>query len=88
MAWAGYDFSSDANVVGALGTGRSYTVTIRYLSESNSEGFCDSNNAGPNSADVGPTLALIPPATWTCTRNPAEVVMYGRDFNLDSSLTI
>ncbi len=86
-AWAGYTFNSDANVIGTIGAGRSYSVTIKYLSEANSEGFCDSNNAGPNSADPGPGNALIPPATWTCTRNPAEVVMYGRDFNLDSSLT-
>lgn len=77
----GRDFSYSAASIGALGANQNYTVTIRYLAESNPEGFCDSNAVGDN-IGVG---SAVPPATLNC--NPAEIVMYGQDFNLAASVT-
>lgn len=78
--WAGYVFNSDAAVVGTLGSGQSYTVTVRYLGESNTEGFCDDNDVTNTSV-----TAAVPPAA--CDQTPEEVAMYGRDFNIDASVT-
>ncbi len=69
-----------------------YSVTIRYLDDTNSELFCDSNDAGPNNSDpyVNPTNlqgASTYPAAWTCVNTTPEVVMYGRDFMVPASLT-
>lgn len=82
-AWAGHTFSSDPTYLGALGANQSYSVTLKYLDETNPEGFCDSNNAGPNTS----VNALTYPSTWTCTNNPPEVVMYGQDFKIPPSVT-
>lgn len=81
----GRDFSSNAAVIGALAPNQSYSVTIRYLDETNPEGFCDSNNAVPNNSGN----ALTSPSVWDCSTSttPPEVVMYGRDFKLTDSLT-
>ncbi len=77
----GRDFSYSAAAIGALGANQNYTVTVRYLTESNPEGFCDSNAVGDN---IG-VVSAVPPTTLNC--NPAEIVMYGQDFNLDASVT-
>lgn len=83
-AWnsGGYkDFTSSSAVIGTLDPNKSYSVTIKYLDETNPEGFCDSNNVPNNDS----TNATVPPAS--CQNSPAEVVMYGQDFNLNSSVT-
>jgi Tfp pilus assembly protein PilX len=61
-----------------------YSVTIRYLDDTNSEVFCDSDNTGPNTSVSG---ALTYPSTWTCVNATPEVVMYGRDFMIPNTLT-
>jgi len=62
--------------------GLNYEVSITYLDESNYEGFCDSNNnVSPNNS----LNATSPPTA--CDDATAEVVMYGQDFNIDSSIT-
>lgn len=60
--------------------GLAYNVTVRYLGEGNSEGFCDDNDVNNTSA-----TAVIPPAA--CDDAPEEAVMYGQDFNINSSVT-
>ncbi|MBI5468709.1 MAG: polymer-forming cytoskeletal protein, partial [Deltaproteobacteria bacterium] len=77
----GRDFSYSAATIGTLGANQNYTVTVRYLTESNPEGFCDSN-AVPDNIGVG---SAVPPTTLNC--GPAEIVMYGQDFNLNSTVT-
>lgn len=77
----GRDFSSNAAVIGALSPNQSYSVTVRYLDETNPEGFCDSNNVSNNNSGN----STVPPAA--CANTPAEVVMYGQDFNLTSAVT-
>lgn len=78
----GRNFTSSTTIVGTLSSNQSYSVSIEYLDESNSEGFCDSNGASPNDS----VNSSSPPAS--CNKFPAEVVMYGRDFNIDSSVTM
>ncbi|MBI5642960.1 MAG: hypothetical protein HY954_05745 [Deltaproteobacteria bacterium] len=73
----GYNVGGSRNSADNL----NYSVSIRYLDEANPEGFCDSNNTDSNE----PATASSPPAA--CSNSPAEVVMYGRDFNLDSAIT-
>lgn len=73
----GYSVGGNRNSMDNL----NYTVTIRYLDESNPEGFCDSNEIAPN--DSGNSTA--PPAA--CSKNTPEVVMYGQDFNIDVAMT-
>ncbi len=59
-----------------------YTVTIEYLDETNSEGFCDSNdNVSPNTEGN----ASSPPAS--CENATEEIVMYGQDFKVAPTLT-
>ncbi|MBI1911893.1 MAG: hypothetical protein HYS21_07795 [Deltaproteobacteria bacterium] len=77
----GRNFSSDNSIVGTLGTNQSYSVTIRYLDETNPEGFCDGNEVGSNISS-----GVASPPT-SCSKTTAEVVMYGQDFNLDPSVT-
>lgn len=60
-----------------------YSVTIRYLDETNSEGFCDSNDAVANTSGNASTY----PSAWTCVNTNPELVMYGRDFKLTDTLT-
>jgi Tfp pilus assembly protein PilX len=69
----GMDYGGDRKSADNL----NYEVTIAYLDETNSEGFCDSNDVTPN--------VTSPPAS--CDNDPAEVVMYGQDFNVPASLT-
>lgn len=78
------DFSSGSTIIGALPANQSYAVTIRYLDENNTEGFCDSNGVSPNTSSntILPTVA-----GYACNKNPAEIVMFGQDFNLDPSVT-
>jgi Tfp pilus assembly protein PilX len=59
----------------------SYSVTIRYLDETNPEGFCDSNEVGPNTTGN----SAVPPGG--CSNTTAELVMYGQDFNINSTVT-
>jgi len=73
----GYNVGGNRNSADNL----NYTVNISYLVEGNTENYCDSNNT----ADNAPLTATVPPAS--CPNSPAEVVMYGQDFNLDASLT-
>lgn len=61
--------------------GLNYSVTINYLSEGNSEGLCDSNEVSPNTSGN----STVPPAA--CSNTTAEIVMFGQDFNISSSLT-
>ena len=61
-----------------------YSVTIRYLNDTNTELFCDSDDTGPNTSSSG---ALTYPSAWTCVNTTPEVVMYGRDFMVPDSLT-
>ena len=77
----GRNFSSSTNIMGALSSTQSYSVSIEYLDETNSEGFCDSNEASPNDS----VNSSSPPAS--CDDLPVEVVMYGRDFNIDLTVT-
>ena len=60
--------------------GLTYTVTLEYLIEGSGHDFCDSN-------DVDNTLGntTIPPAP--CDISPAELVMFGQDFNIDAATT-
>ena len=72
--------------------GLNYEVTIEYLVDTNTEVFCDSNDAGPNNSSpyVNPTNlegASTYPAAWTCVNTTPEVVMYGRDFKVPETLT-
>ncbi|HEY4706932.1 MAG TPA: PilX N-terminal domain-containing pilus assembly protein [Thermodesulfobacteriota bacterium] len=65
--------------------GLNYTVTIRYLDETNPEGFCDSNNnTFPNNDGNADTFG--DPA-WPCVAGDQEVVMFGRDFKLSDTFT-
>lgn len=64
--------------------GLNYSVTINYLDETNSEGFCDSNdNVSPNNSGNASTS----PSTWTCDNATPEIVMFGRDFKVADSVT-
>ncbi|OGP17282.1 MAG: hypothetical protein A2V21_302845 [Deltaproteobacteria bacterium GWC2_55_46] len=75
----GVDVGGDRNSADNL----NYAVTISYLDETNPEGFCDSNGAGPNNSGNASTS----PASWTCNASPVEIVMYGRDFKLADTAT-
>lgn len=77
------DFGRDGGATRRSVDNLDYTVSIRYLDETNPEGFCDSNGASPNSSGNASTS----PAAWTCNQTPAEIVMYGRDFKLTDSST-
>lgn len=77
----GRNFGSGMAGTAASVDNLNYTVTINYLTEDNPEGFCDSNAVGDN-IGVG---SAVPPAILNCS--PAEVVMYGQDFNLSSNVT-
>lgn len=58
-----------------------YNVTVSYLVEGNTEGYCDDNNVNPNnSGNSG-----VPPAS--CDQTTPEAVMFGQDFNIDSTVT-
>lgn len=59
-----------------------YTVAIRYLDESNPEGFCDSNAASPNNSGN----ASSPPAS--CNNATPEIVMFGKDFGMGTLTNI
>jgi len=73
----GYGYGGNRNSMDNL----NYTVTIRYLDESNPEGFCDSNETSPNDS----SNSTVPPTA--CSQATPEVVMYGQDFNIDSAMT-
>jgi hypothetical protein len=61
--------------------GLNYSVSIKYLLEDNTEGYCDSNNLAPNdSGNSG-----LPP--FTCDTTSAEVIMFGQDFKIDPTVT-
>lgn len=60
-----------------------YSVDIKYLDETNSEGFCDSNDNVANTSLNSSTY----PAAWTCNNTTPEIVMYGRDFKMNDTLT-
>lgn len=80
----GRDFSYSAATIGTLGANQNYTVTIRYLTESNQENFCDSNNnLSPNTSGNAATY----PTAYTCDKATPEIVMYGRDFGLPDTVT-
>lgn len=59
-----------------------YSVTIEYLDESNPEGFCDSNAVNPNNSGN----ASVPPGS--CNNAIAELVMFGKDFNMGALTNI
>ena len=73
----GYNYGGSSNSVDNM----NYTVSIRYLDETNSEGFCDDNEVSPNTS----ANSTVPPST--CSNTSAEVSMYGQDFNIDSTVT-
>lgn len=73
----GYNVGGNRNSADNL----NYTVSIRYLDESNTEGFCDSNDVSPNTS----ANSTVPPAA--CVKNAPEVVMYGQDFNINATVT-
>ncbi len=61
-----------------------YAVDIKYLDETNNEDFCDSNeNLAPNTSLNSSTF----PAAWTCVNTTPEIVMFGRDFKMNDTLT-
>ncbi len=62
-------------------SGLNYSVTVRYLIESNTEGYCDDNNANPNTSGN----SNVPPTT--CDQTTPEAVMFGQDFNIDPTVT-
>jgi Tfp pilus assembly protein PilX len=72
-AWSTTFSSSEADM--------DYDVTVEYLLENNVEGYCDSNNTAPNNSGN----SSLPP--FTCNVTTPEVVMYGQDFGLDSTMT-
>jgi hypothetical protein len=63
--------------------GLNYTVSINYLDESNPEGFCDDNEAAPNTTANHP---VVPPAG--CQNTASEIVMFGKDFRMGSLTNI
>jgi hypothetical protein len=62
-------------------SGLNYSVSIKYLLEDNTEGYCDSNNLAPN--DSG--NSVLPP--FTCDTTSDEVIMFGQDFKIDPTVT-
>lgn len=79
----GYNFASaDRQSADNL----NYTVSVRYLTENNNESFCDNNdNVSPNNS--GNAVSPADPNAASFCAGTAEVVMYGRDFNIPSTLT-
>lgn len=76
----GYNGSADRRSADNL----KYSVDIKYLDETNTEGFCDSNNnVSPNTSLNSSTY----PAAWTCDNATPEIVMFGRDFKMNDTLT-
>lgn len=63
--------------------GLNYEVEISYLDESNPEGFCDDNEAAPNTTVNHP---VVPPAG--CQNTASEIVMFGKDFRMGSLTNI
>ncbi len=79
------DFGLGMGGVKESADGLDYVVSIRYLDETNPEGFCDSNgNTAPNNSGNADTFG--DPA-WPCVGGDQEVVMFGRDFKLSNTLT-
>jgi Tfp pilus assembly protein PilX len=62
-------------------SGLNYSVSIKYLLEDNTEGYCDDNNVNPNTSGN----SNVPPAT--CDQTTPEAVMFGQDFNIDPTVT-
>lgn len=74
---------SKADVDRQSADGLNYDVEIRYLDESNPEGFCDDNEAAPNTTANHP---VVPPAG--CQNTASEIVMFGKDFRMGSLTNI
>lgn len=60
-----------------------YSVTIRYLDETNPERFCDANDVGPNSSDTT-SPNFVDFTSTDCVNATPELVMYGKDFKMGS----
>ena len=62
-----------------------YEVEISYLTEDNTEGYCDTNEpaAGTNTN----LNAFSPASGGSCSKTSYEVVMFGQDFNIDASVS-
>jgi len=65
----GRDFNSDNNILGTLPTGQSFSVSIRYLDETNNEGYCDSNDNVANTSGNATTY----PNPINCVNTNPEV---------------
>ena len=79
------DFGFGMGGVRESADGLNYTVAIRYLDETNPEGFCDSNNNTQPNVDANADTFGDP--AWPCVAGDQEVVMFGRDFKLADTLT-